>query len=175
MTAPSGSWSGAARPLALPARGEESVSRSAARHGKGRADPRADDDDRQRPLDFRRIVARPEENHRDERGGEAGGERQQKDPLIETDASGPADDRVERGSVGFRALGRSGAHTTILQRLEARSSRSAPASGLRLEAVALEPAIERAAAETERLRRLTAVAGEPRHRLLDQKPFDFLE
>src|ERR1051326_263596 len=44
-----------------------------------------------------------------------------------------------------------------------------------LEAVALQASVERAAAETERLRRLRHVAVEARHRLLDQEPFDILE
>src|SRR6185503_20622678 len=51
--------------------------------------------------------------------------------------------------------------------------------GVRLQAdlqpVALETSIQRAAAEAERLGRLADVARKPRHRLLDEKAFDFLE
>src|SRR5262249_37790066 len=44
-----------------------------------------------------------------------------------------------------------------------------------LEAVPLESAIERAAAQAERLRRLADVAVEPRHRLLDQEALDVFQ
>src|SRR5437660_12812693 len=44
-----------------------------------------------------------------------------------------------------------------------------------LQPVPLQPSVERAAAQAERLGRLADVAVEARHRLLDQEPFDFLE
>src|SRR6266545_6459430 len=43
------------------------------------------------------------------------------------------------------------------------------------ESVSLQPPVQRAATEAERLCRLTHVPIEPRHRLLDEEPFDFLE
>src|SRR5436190_13283030 len=43
------------------------------------------------------------------------------------------------------------------------------------EAISLQPAIQRAAAETERLRRLTHVSVEASHRFLDQKALDLFE
>src|SRR5206468_7590526 len=44
-----------------------------------------------------------------------------------------------------------------------------------LQSIALQASIERAPAETERLRRLAHVAVEAHHRLLDEKAFDILE
>src|SRR5437764_13086497 len=44
-----------------------------------------------------------------------------------------------------------------------------------LQPVPLQPSVERAAAQAERLGRLADVAVEARHRLLDQEPFAFLQ
>src|SRR5579884_2285713 len=56
--------------------------------------------------------------------------------------------------------------------------RAAPDEGMSspdLQPVSLQPPIERAAAQAEGLGGLADVAIEPRHRLLDEEPFDFLE
>ncbi len=87
-------------------------------HAERAAGPDADDQRRQGPLDFRCVIAGPEEDERDEGGGKTGGERQQEDPLIEAQPGiGSGGRRVERA--GERALdGLTGTrvHREILRR-----------------------------------------------------------
>ena len=67
------------------------------------AGPDADDEDGERPLHLGGVVAGPEQDERDERRREAGGEREQQDALIEAQARvGTARGRIERGESVFR-------------------------------------------------------------------------
>ena len=71
------------REVALAQRGQQVRQRlqrqhDAMAHAERAAGPDADDEHGQRPLDFRRVVAGPEQDQRDQRA-EAGGERQQQD------------------------------------------------------------------------------------------------
>jgi len=52
-------------------------------HGERAAGPHTDEHDRERPLDFGRVVTGPEQEERDERRGEARRESEEKDALIE--------------------------------------------------------------------------------------------
>ena len=95
---------GADRKVALTQRGQQVRQRlqrqnDAMPDAEGTSGPDADDEDGERPLDLGCVVAGPEQDERDERRGKAGRERQQQDPLIESETGiGPARGRVERGS-----------------------------------------------------------------------------
>ena len=76
------------REVALAERGEEVRQRlqrehHAMSHAERASHPDADDDDGQRPFDFGRVAAGPEQDERDERGGEPRDQRQQQNALIE--------------------------------------------------------------------------------------------
>ena len=91
------------REVALAQRGEQIGQRlqrqhHALAHAERAAGPDADDEDRQRPLNFRGVVAGPQQNEGDDRRGETGGQRQQETPLIEPQARvWLAGGRIERG------------------------------------------------------------------------------
>jgi hypothetical protein len=71
------------------------------------AGPDADDEDGQRPLNFGRVVAGPEQNQRNERRGQAGGQREQQDTLVEAEPGrGLSGERAQRGD--DRCVGRVG-------------------------------------------------------------------
>ncbi len=102
---------GANREIALAQRREQVRQRlqrqdDAMADAEGAAGPHADDEHGQRPLHFRCIGPGPEQHERDERGGEAGGERQQQDTLVEAETGvGPAGGGVERGGLDHRLRG----------------------------------------------------------------------
>src|SRR5262249_17556313 len=82
---------GADREVALTKRGEDIRERlkrehHAVPHAERAPGPDPDDENGERPLDPRRVVARPQEHERDERGREAGCEREEENPLVEPDA-----------------------------------------------------------------------------------------
>ena len=91
----------AARPPAPRARIEKSRSRSAAsrldsvcsgsttrwRTANEQPSQMPTIDHRERPLDFRGVVAGPEQKQRDQRGRQAGGQSQEEDALVESETS----------------------------------------------------------------------------------------
>src|SRR5439155_1023858 len=129
------------------------------------------DDDRQRPLDLRREVSGPEENQRDQRAGQRRRERHQQDPPVVTQPRFP---RLRGGHGQGRRQKAEGRNEGKRQKVEGKlalivatscllpSGLSAafcllPSALSALEAVALEPSIESATAETKRLGRLAHV------------------
>src|SRR6266545_2987970 len=66
------------------------------------ARPDADNEDGERPLDFRSVVAGPEQNQGDERRRKARGQGEQQDALVEPEARVRARrQRAERGLEGI--------------------------------------------------------------------------
>ena len=151
------------REVAFAERGEQVRQRLQRQHDalaqrEGEAEADRDDQDGQRPLDLGREVAGPQEDQRDDRAGRRRGERHQQDAAVVAEARLA---RQVRWHVG-RQMYVVGASAPLKSTLKRRARVGAVGStgGRRSQAVALQAAVERAAAQAERLGRLADVAVE---------------
>ena len=115
------------------------------------AETGAGDHERQRPLDLGGVIAKPEQDQRDDRGGRRGPDGQPGNASLVGDPL-----------------------AQLFEKLHPQTKQPTRLP-LQLKSILLQPAIERAPAQPEGLCRLAGVAIKTRERLLDQERFHFLE